>query len=64
MDSHYPSRLLILACSATKRDGPAYITAIERYDVALWQALRAVDPRREKAHAAFLSARLGFRPQT
>ena len=24
--------LLILACSATKRDGPSYMLAIERYD--------------------------------
>jgi hypothetical protein len=26
------SRLLILACSATKRNGPKYMPAIDRYD--------------------------------
>ena len=60
--SPYPAnRLLILACSATKRDGPTYMPAIERYDGPLWQILRSVDPRGEKAKVAFLSARLGFR---
>ena len=60
--SPYPAnRLLILACYATKRDGPAYMPAIERYDGPLWQILRSVDPRGEKAKVAFLSARLGFR---
>ena len=53
--------LLILACSATKRDGPSYMLAIERYDGPLWQTLRAVDPHGEKAKVAFLSAHLGFR---
>jgi hypothetical protein len=55
------SRLLILACSATKRDGPAYMPAIERYDGPLWRTLRAADPLSEKANVAFLSAHLGFR---
>lgn len=55
------SRLLILACSATKRDGPEYMPAIERYDGPLWRTLRSVDPRGEKAAVAFLSAHLGFR---
>ncbi len=55
------SRLLILACSATKRDGPEYMPAIERYDGPLWQTLRAADPHGEKAKVAFLSAHLGFR---
>lgn len=55
------SRLLILACSATKRDGPAYLPAIERYDGPLWKTLRAADPHGEKANVAFLSAHLGFR---
>lgn len=54
------SRLLIRACSATKRAGPAYMPAIERYDGPLWQTLRAVDPYGEKAKVAFLSAHLGF----
>jgi hypothetical protein len=55
------SRLLILACSATKRDGPKYMPAIDRYDGPLWRTLRAADPHGEKAQVAFLSARLGFR---
>lgn len=60
--SRFPSsRLLILSCSATKRDGPEYMPAIERYDGPLWQTLRSVDPRGEKAAVAFLSAHLGFR---
>lgn len=54
-------RLLILACSATKRGGPTYMPAIERYDGPLWRTLRTVDPRGEKAKVAFLSAKLGFR---
>jgi len=55
------SRLLILACSATKRGGSEHIPAIERYDGPLWRTLRAVDPNGEKAKVAFLSAHLGFR---
>ena len=55
------SRLLILACSATKRAGPAYMPAIQRYDGPLWRTLRAVDPNGEKAKVASLSAHLGFR---
>lgn len=54
-------RLLILACSATKRDGEKYMPAIERYDGPLWRTLRSVDPGGSKAKVAFLSARLGFR---
>lgn len=57
----HPPRLLILACSATKRDGEIYMPAIERYDGPLWRTLRAVDPERRLARVAFLSARLGFR---
>ncbi len=60
--AHQPSsRLLILACSATKRDGPKYMPAIDRYDGPLWRTLRTVDPNREKAKVAFLSAHFGFR---
>lgn len=61
MDSHSPSRLLILACSATKRVGPKYLTAIERYDGPLWRTLRTVDPDGRLAKIAFLSAHFGFR---
>lgn len=51
-------RLVILACSATKRPDPGYIPARERYDGPLWRTLRAVDPDGRRAEAAFLSARL------
>ena len=37
-------RLLVLACSATKRPDAGYIPARERYDGPLWRTLRAVDP--------------------
>ena len=33
--------LLILACSATKRDGPSYMLAIERYRSQTWMRLLA-----------------------
>lgn len=56
-----PRRLLILSCSATKRDGPEYMPAIDRYDGPLWQTLRATDPDGRLASVAFLSAHLGFR---
>jgi len=56
-----PRRLLILACSATKRDDPTYMPAIERYDRPLWRTLPAADPDNRLARVAFLSARLGFR---
>lgn len=61
MAPHPANRLLILACSVTKRDGTAHMPAIERYDGPLWKTLRSVDPRGEKTKVAFLSARLGFR---
>lgn len=54
-------RLLILACSATKRKDPELMPAIERYNGPLWQTLRATDPHGERAHVAFLSAEYGFR---
>lgn len=58
--AHFP-RLLVLACSATKRSDPGYLPAIERYNGPLWQTLRTVDPDGSKAKVAFLSARYGFR---
>lgn len=61
MDGNSPSRLLILACSATKRDGLTYMPAIERYDGPLWRTLRKVDPDGKLAKVAFLSAHFGFR---
>ncbi|WFS69529.1 hypothetical protein CFBP4996_26415 (plasmid) [Agrobacterium leguminum] len=56
-----PGRLLILACSATKKVEPAYMPAIYRYDGPLWQTLRVTDPRGSMARVAFLSAHYGFR---
>jgi len=53
-------RLLILACSSTKREGERYMAARDRYDGPLWQTLRAADPEGRHAEHAFLSARYGF----
>jgi hypothetical protein len=55
------SRLLILACSATKREDAKYLPAIQRYDGPLWRTLRTVDPVGRLAKVAFLSAHFGFR---
>jgi hypothetical protein len=54
-------RLLILACSATKRRDPGYMPACDRYDGPLWQTWRTVDPEQKLARVGFLSARYGFR---
>ncbi|MBB2687782.1 UNVERIFIED_ORG: hypothetical protein GGD47_005425 [Rhizobium etli] len=60
--STVPSRrLLILACSATKRSGANDMRAIDRYDGPLWRTLRTADPEGRKAQVAFLSAHYGFR---
>lgn len=56
-----PRRLLILACSATKRHDPDPIPATDRYRGPLWQTLRATDPEGRLARVGFLSARYGFR---
>lgn len=53
-------RLVILACSATKRSDPGYIPAIERYDGPLWQTLRAARAEAAPVACAFVSARYGF----
>lgn len=45
-------RLLILACSATKRGPPMRIPARDRYDGPLWRTLRAADPDGCKAKVA------------
>lgn len=55
-----PHRLLILACSATKRRDAGWIDAIDRYDGPLWQTVRAVAPDRMRIKVAVLSARYGF----
>ncbi len=53
-------RLLILACSATKRHDPGLMPARMRYDGPLWRTLRAVDPHGQTASVAFLSAEFGL----
>ncbi|MCJ2027983.1 hypothetical protein MKK50_00925, partial [Methylobacterium sp. J-043] len=55
------ARLLVLACSATKRSDPDPIPALARYDGPLWRTLRAADPAGRRARVAFLSAHYGFR---
>jgi len=57
----FTQRLLILACSATKRHDPGWMPAWERYDGPLWQTWRTVDPDRRLARVGILSARYGFR---
>jgi hypothetical protein len=54
------TRLLILACSATKNIGSHSMPAQERYAGPLWQTLRAADPDGSRATVAALSARYGF----
>jgi hypothetical protein len=56
-----PRRLLILACSVTKRHDTHPIPARDRYDGPLWRTLRATDPYDRLARVGFLSARFGFR---
>jgi hypothetical protein len=60
-DTSPSRRLLILSCSLTKRDGPQFMPARDRYDGPLWRTLRRVDPFEQKARVAFLSAEYGFR---
>lgn len=52
-------RLLLLACSARKKDGPEWMPAIERYDGPLWQTLRAIDQPDDLVVMA-LSAKYGL----
>lgn len=59
--SNTTRRLLIMACSATKRPDARYIPARLRYDGPLWRTLRTVDPDGTRADVAFLSAHYGFR---
>ncbi|WP_298193061.1 hypothetical protein [Novosphingobium sp.] len=56
----FSHRLLILACSATKRRDPGWMPAWDRYDGPLWQTWRSADPGRRLARVGFLSARYGF----
>lgn len=59
--SPHRHRLLILACSASKRPEPGRIPARNRYDGPLWRSLRTADPNSVLAKVGFLSARFGFR---
>lgn len=54
------SRLLVLACSATKSAAPGLVPALERYTGPIWQTYRAADPRGELARLTVLSARYGW----
>ena len=56
-----PRRLLVLACSATKRHDIDRIPGRDRYDGPLWRTLRTTDPEDRLARVAFLSAHFGFR---
>ncbi|MGQ2933675.1 hypothetical protein [Sphingopyxis sp.] len=60
MDNIQRHRLLILACSATKRSRPGWIPAVDRYDGPLWQTLRAIGPDRQDTKVAVLSAQYRF----
>jgi hypothetical protein len=53
-------RLLILACSATKRPDAGLLPARERYNGPLWQTLRTVDADGRLASCFALSARYGL----
>lgn len=54
------SRLLVLACSATKSSAPGLMPARNRYTGPIWQTYRAADPRGELARLTVLSARYGW----
>lgn len=48
-----PRRLLVLACSATKRTDSGHMPVRVRYDGPFWRMLRAVDPDGRRAKVAF-----------
>jgi hypothetical protein len=54
-------RLLILACSASKRSDDGLLSARKRYDGPLWRTLRAADPTGARATTLFFSAQYGLR---
>ena len=54
-------RLLVLACSATKRPDAGHMPARLRYDGPLWRTLRSVEPNGVHTRVAVLSAHYGFR---
>ena len=53
-------RLVVLACSATKRQNDGYMPAIDRYDGPLWQTVRSIPLDRTVTKIAVLSALYGF----
>lgn len=54
------SRLLVMACSATKNPAAGAIRAFDRYTGPVWQTLKAVDPHGQLAHVTALSALHGW----
>lgn len=61
------TRLLVMACSGTKRVGHAPMRAFDRYDGVMWRTLRTAltelpAPVRSSINVWFLSARYGFHP--
>lgn len=54
-------RLLIMSCSQKKRALDERDQAWRVYDGPLWQTLRTVDPKRNKATVMFLSAKHGLK---
>jgi hypothetical protein len=54
------TRLIVMACSATKSDAAEFMTAKDRYTGPVWQTLKAVDPRGELAHVTAFSAEYGW----
>jgi hypothetical protein len=60
-DSTAASRLLVLACSGTKRPDPGHMPAFDRYNGPLWQMLRTIDPDGSKARSRFSPLTMVFR---
>jgi len=66
--SNAEKRLLILACSENKKNGPSLIPAIERYDGPMWKILRNTTKKRADSEMNLsvyvLSAEFGLIPAT
>lgn len=54
------SRLLVMACSATKSSQALPVPAVDRYTGPIWQTLKAADPTGALAHVTVLSAEHGW----
>jgi len=54
------SRLLVMACSATKSSHALPLPAVDRYTGPIWGTWRAVDPAQHLAHVTVLSAEHGW----